>query len=51
MNSKTNFIADSGDGAFESPPKRFDYGKQPEKEACDKTGIKALIEDLKAAHF
>ena len=27
INSKTNFIADTGDGAFESPPKRFDYGK------------------------
>ena len=51
INSKTNFIADTGDGAYESPPKRFEYGKQPEKEACDKTGIKALIEDLKAAHF
>ena len=25
-NNKTNFISPDGDGAFESPPKKFEYG-------------------------
>ena len=29
INSKTNFIAPTGDGSYEVMPKKFDYGLQP----------------------
>ena len=51
VNNKTNFISPEGDGAFEVPPKKFEYGRQPLKGSNDSSGIQALIKDLKASHF
>ena len=51
INSKTNFISPNGDGAFEQPAKRFEYGMQPQKEATDLSQMANMINDLKSHHF
>ena len=49
-NRRTNFIS-QGDGGFEAPQKKFDFGTVPSKGAADLTQVTSMIDNLRREHF